>query len=305
VGMIEQLDRRIADGEVILIDGGTGTELEARGVPMNHAAWCGMANLDHPDVVRQIHEDYIQAGADVIITNTYPTSRAGLEAAGLGDRVGEINRRAVELALQARDRAADRPIVVAGSMSIWGVHDQLRGDDDVDRARVLEVYCEQASILADSGVDLLTLETFSSTWVEGLHAAVETGLPVWLGFWVGLDEHGGATAFMAERPLEEELREVLRPGVTAVNVMHSNIDAVLPGLDVIAREWDGVRGAYPHVGEFKRPRWVFRDIEPEDFATQAIGWVEHGAQLVGGCCGIRPRHIAAMRERLPRRSVTR
>src|ERR1700749_245452 len=86
--MLERVDR----GEVVDIDGGMGTELEARGAPMDHEAWCGIANLEHPNLVREIHEDYIRAGADVIITNTYPTSRPPLERAGYGDRVVEANR---------------------------------------------------------------------------------------------------------------------------------------------------------------------------------------------------------------------
>src|SRR5689334_15401027 len=76
----------------MVIDGGMGTELEARGVPMDHEAWCGLANLEALDVVRAIHDDYIAAGADVIIANTFPTNRPALEAAGAGDRFEEANR---------------------------------------------------------------------------------------------------------------------------------------------------------------------------------------------------------------------
>src|SRR5205807_9621699 len=104
--LIDQLNSRLDAGEVVIIDGGMGTELQARGAKMDHAAWCGLANLDHQDLVREIHEDYIRAGADVIITNTYPTSRFALETGGLGDRVEEANRKATEAALQARENAA-------------------------------------------------------------------------------------------------------------------------------------------------------------------------------------------------------
>src|SRR4051812_24345674 len=103
----------------IVIDGGMGTELEARGVPMDHEAWCGLANLDAPDVVRAIHADYIAAGADVIIANTFPTNRPALEAAGCGDRFEEANRAAVAAALAARD-AAGRPGPRAGAVAVWG-----------------------------------------------------------------------------------------------------------------------------------------------------------------------------------------
>lgn len=297
MSVVEQLDQRIANNEVLLIDGGMGSELEARGVPMDHEAWCGLANVEQRDVVRQIHEDYIRAGADVILTNTYPTNRAALEAAGAGDRVREINRSAVEIALEARERAADGPTAVAGSMSIWGFYNP---DDPpaLDPVKMLEIYREQASILAEAGVDLIVLEMFASFWPEGLQAASETGLPVWLGVWADLAPDGTPTAFLPDRPLEEELPDLLGPGVTAVTLMHSTLESIVPALEVVARLWNGPRGAYPHVGEFERPRWVFHDIAPDDFATEAQRWVDQGAQLAGGCCGIGPQHIAAVRERL-------
>lgn len=92
------LEQRIEDGEVIILDGATGTELEKRGVPMDEAAWCAAALATHPEVVRSVHEDYILAGADVIITNTFPAAKHVLEEAGLGGRFRELNARAVELA---------------------------------------------------------------------------------------------------------------------------------------------------------------------------------------------------------------
>ena len=109
MGTVEEFSRRLAAGDVILIDGGTGTELEARGVPMNGAVWCGVAVLDHQDVVRATHEDYIRAGAELVTANTFPSNRLALEPAGFGDRVSEINRRAVETACQARENAAEGP----------------------------------------------------------------------------------------------------------------------------------------------------------------------------------------------------
>ena len=117
---MEELQRRIDDPEVIIMDGGTGTELQRRGVPMEGVAWSATAMLTHPQVVRQVHEDYIRAGAGVIITNTFSTARHNLEEAGLGTRVTDINARAVTLAKEARDRAAsDRRVYIAGSISTF------------------------------------------------------------------------------------------------------------------------------------------------------------------------------------------
>jgi methionine synthase I (cobalamin-dependent) len=281
----------------IVIDGGMGTELEARGVPMDHEAWCGLANLDAPGVVRAIHEDYIAAGADVIIANTFPTNRPALEAAGCGDRFEEANRAAVTAALEARD-AADRPVTVAGSMSIWGPHEEARIEDAPPPADVLEVYAEQAALLADAGVDLIVLEMFDARWAAAREAARATGLPVWLGLWGRLGADGGLLT-PTRRPLEEDLPALIGDGADAVLVMHSPLEAVRPALAAIARVWDGPRGAYPHSGHFERPNWVFEEVAPSVLADEAEDWVRDGATLVGGCCGTGPEHIAALRARFP------
>ena len=104
-------------GDILLIDGGMGTELERRGVPMDEVAWSGAAVLAHPDTVRETHEDYILAGAKVIITNTFGSSRQMLEPAGYGNEVEAVHRGAVELARQARDNVGEQAVAVGGSIS--------------------------------------------------------------------------------------------------------------------------------------------------------------------------------------------
>jgi S-methylmethionine-dependent homocysteine/selenocysteine methylase len=297
---------RMTDGDVVVIDGGMGSELEARGAPMDHQAWCGRANLEAPDLVRAIHEDYIGAGADVIIANTFPTNRAAMAAAGFGDRVEEMNRAAVGAALEARERAAGgRAVAVAGSMSIWGPWEEASGGELPSEAVVLDVYREQGEMLAAAGVDLIVLEMLDVRWAPAVRAAAETGLPVWAGLWAHLDGDGRLITPKTGAPLEDDLPAVLGggEGLAAVLVMHSVLEAVPPALDLIARHWSGPRGAYPHAGHFERPNWVFEDIPPGALAHAAEGWIDQGARLVGGCCGTRPEHIRALRERVDRRGA--
>ena len=111
------LAKMLAAGDLVLLDGAMGTELQARGVPMDGRAWSGAAALTHPQVCRDIHADYIRAGADVIIANTFSAGRHILAPAGFGDQVAKINRQAVAMALEAREEAADHPVAVAGSAS--------------------------------------------------------------------------------------------------------------------------------------------------------------------------------------------
>ena len=101
------LKQRLNAGERILLDGGIGTELERRGVPMNPDAWCGPTSVEHRATLEQVHLDYITAGVEIITTNTFDSSRLMLEPAGLGDRVAELNQAAVEAALSAKARSGN------------------------------------------------------------------------------------------------------------------------------------------------------------------------------------------------------
>ena len=110
MGVADDVLGRLAAGDVVIVDGGTGSQLQAEGVPMDHVAWSARANLEQPDVVQRVHEEYIRVGAEVIIANTYASSRAALEPAGLGGRVAEANRSAVRAAVRAREVAATGPV---------------------------------------------------------------------------------------------------------------------------------------------------------------------------------------------------
>jgi hypothetical protein len=105
----QDLRARLERGEVIIMDGATGTELQSRAVPMHYFAWSAAAIDTHPETIREVHEDFIRAGADVIIATTFSTARHVLEPAGLGDRVRALNERAVALTREARDNAAAGP----------------------------------------------------------------------------------------------------------------------------------------------------------------------------------------------------
>ena len=144
------LQQRLDEGEVVVLDGAMGTELEKRGVPMDDAAWSAAALMTHPDTVRAVHEDYVRAGADVIITNTFAAARHVLEPAGMGERFLELNARAVRLAKEAREVAADGPVFVAGSISTFTARYDYNYEPRAEKARAN--YREQAEVLADSGV---------------------------------------------------------------------------------------------------------------------------------------------------------
>ena len=274
---VERLRERLAAGAVVLLDGGTGTELEARGVPMHGEVWSALAAVDHPEILRAVHEDDIRAGAEIVIANTFAANRLVLEPAGLGGRVAEINRAAVELAVAAREAPPTARARGRVADAARGRRRARRGRGRRRRARVLP---QQVAAQAQAGVDLVAIEMVPSALhgAAAVAAAAEAGLPALLGLttaWPGQDL--GALA-----------AELAAPNVIAVAAMHCEIADTGTALDAIERGWPGPLGAYPHHGGWEPPHWVFHEIAPERFAADALGWVARGVQLVGGCCGIGP-----------------
>jgi S-methylmethionine-dependent homocysteine/selenocysteine methylase len=317
VTVAELIAGRLADGELVIIDGGTGTQLQAEGVPMDDVAWCARANLEQPDVVQRVHEAYIRAGAEVIIANTFAASRAALEPAGLGSRVAEANRSAVGAALRAREAAAYRPVAVAGSMSSFcPVAMDARAVDsplsahaaDDPRFPTLADYREQAELLAEAGVDLIALEMIDGRGYgrAALQAAAETGLPVWLGISpLRLDD--GTVGTFPERGDGDSFADLLSalvdPAPDAITVMHAKPEVVPDAIEIIRGHFAGPVGAYAETGDWAPPNWVFDGLTPSDYLREATAWAGRGAQLIGGCCGTGPEHIRVLADGLARRTA--
>jgi S-methylmethionine-dependent homocysteine/selenocysteine methylase len=299
---MSDLLQRLDGGEVVVLDGAMGTELERRGVPMDDAAWSAAALITHPDTVREVHEDYIRAGADVIITNTFAAARHVLEPADMGEQFRELNTRAVTLAKQARENAADRPVFIAGSISTFTARYDYSNEPRAEKARAN--YLEQAEVLAESGVDVIALEMMRDLeqTTYALEAAVDPGLPIWIGFSCKTADEGTIVLWDGGHTLAEALERVPLSDVSMVSIMHTLTEDTPAALREVTGRWSGSLGAYPHSGEFVMPNWQFIDIaSPEAFAAEAQQWLELGAQLIGGCCGITPEHIRLLKERLPER----
>lgn len=323
------LDDKLAAGEVIVLDGATGTEIARKGGAMDGAAWCAVANLNHPDIVRQVHEDYIRAGADVVIANTFATCRHVLAGAGLAEETVRLNRRAVELAREARDRAsAGRPVAVAGSISntmAW-VPGTISPDPRYVPTPEQEEanYREVAETFAEAGVDFIVLEMMLDIEhaSRAVAAAVATGLPVWVGIsatrqpdgrmtgWdLGIEERGKLVPGYAPPPappLGDIVDALMVPGCQVAGIMHSSVAATDPALDILFEHWKGPVMVYPETLAFDPATHMPEvTVPPADFAHACRGWVERGVQIVGGCCGTTIEHIRAMVDGLPRKTGTR
>ena len=299
------LEDRISSGARVILDGAIGTELERRGVIMDDHAWCARAIVSNPDKIRELHVDYIEAGADVITANTFATHRYVLEPAGLAPQLETLTRRAVELAREAREAAAsDRPVAIAGSMSHMRAFAHKAEWPDADQAAAH--YRELAEILADAGCELLIAEMMTDPGqAEALVAAAQaTGLPVWVGFNIDVRDGkvvcGSKRHKTADRELTDLARGVLAKGGVVAGIMHSEVENTPHGLTALGEVWNGPLLAYPNSGGWTPPNWVFDNvIGPDQFAEAAAGWIEkHPVQVIGGCCGVGPDHIRALKERV-------
>ena len=315
------LDNKLSNKEVIVLDGATGSEIARLGAEMNSSAWCGVANKTHPDIVREVHEEYIRAGADVVTANTFSTSRHILASAGLADETVSINTRAVELAREAvHNVSPERPIAVAGSMSTmraW-VPGTVSPDPRFLPTSEEEFnnYQEVAHTLAKSGVDLILMEMMSDIDRSSLaiSAAMETGLPVWIGTSCTLSDDGSVSAWnqhseepatrlspdhlRAEDKSYDTLIEAMLPFQPQVmGVMHSTLETTNAGLQTLYEHWQGPIMAYPETSSEVR-KGISEQVEPSSFASHCHDWVDSGVQIIGGCCGTTIEHIRTMVDEL-------
>jgi S-methylmethionine-dependent homocysteine/selenocysteine methylase len=280
--------RSLEAGETLVIDGGTGSELERRGMPLRrHDVWSGLAAVTHFDVLRQVHHDYIDAGARVITTNTFGTSRFVLEAAGFGDRFAQVNALAVAAAREARD-ASGADVAISGSISCLPPHFDVRSYPDAVTEK--DAYRELAETLIEHGADFIALEMLQDVEHSALacEAVAAIGLPFWLGLSCRLAPGGGplVTYDFPETRFEVVLDALLPYAPTVVCAMHSPPDAIAPAIQAINARRGGFVGAYPE--------WPSNASQSDTAITLAdcgTLWRKLGAQVLGGCCGTTPSQI--------------
>ena len=280
----------------VLADGAMGTVLNARGMVINRCY--DELNLSEPSLILGVHEEYLQAGAEILETNTFGANRFRLTRHGLGAKVEEINAAGVRLARQAVERLKERQAGeawVAGAVGPLGVRLEPLGKTGLDEARA--AFAEQIGVLAKSGVDMLIVETMPALNEarEALEAAkaVAPELPVLV--MVTVDDESecldGTSAAQAAAWLTEW-------GAGAVGVNCSTGPAtVLTAIEQMRAATALPLAAMPNAG---MPRAVEgRNIylcSPEYMASFARKAIAAGVQIVGGCCGTTPNHIRAMRQ---------
>lgn len=286
---------RIAE-RPLLLDGAMGTLLYSRGTPQR--ASLDELVLSRPDVVGAVHREYIAAGADIIETDSFTANRHHLAQLGLAERTAHINRRAAQLAREARE-VSGRDVLVAGS--IGPVSSPLHGPGHVSPEEAAECVTEQLESLLEGGIDLVQLETSSD--LAHLLAAVSAAR--------GLSD----LPIVASLTFGEDLKvaDGTDPATAAAALHQAGVDVVgvncgsgpIAGIDVLEQMAPAAAGTplliMPNAGLSGRVGGEFVwAAEPSYFAEEVPGFLNAGARLIGGCCGTTPEHVAAMRQALDR-----
>jgi methionine synthase / methylenetetrahydrofolate reductase(NADPH) len=276
----------------VLCDGAMGTLLYARGIFINRCY--DELNLSQPELIRAVHHDYLQAGAEIIETNTFGANSFRLARHSLADRVRDINLAGAHV---ARDAAKSFDVWVAGSIGPLGVRIEPLGKTSFEEART--AFREQIEALVEGGVDLLMLETFG--YLEELHQAVlacrdvNTKIPIIAQ--VTIDEDGDCLDGSDSEAFAARLTE-WNVDVLGINCSVGPV-AMLDAIERVRAVTSLPLAAQPNAG---MPRSVEgRNIylcSPEYMASYTRKFVAAGVQLIGGCCGTTPDHIRAMKSAL-------
>lgn len=301
------IEQKIAADQCVILDGGNATELQRIGLKdfslSDKGLWGTWALYHAPHATLEVHRRYLEAGCDIISTNTWAIiSAPELESHGMFDSIGQSNwmdiaRLGIRLGRQA--------IAEAGKTGQCVLAFSLNGD--VDQPQQQDTLQLLARIFEDDPPDLILLETLSlireNLTFPAVKMMLQTGLPVWLSFrrcrhgvcGVYGQHWGGPEGDLFGRAA----RKFAQMGVGALLINCLPVSHV-PGMLPWLRDFtDMPLGVYPNLGNYLDPGWRFDEqVGPDEYAQLALQWREEGAQIVGGCCGVTPEHIAAARHEL-------
>ena len=286
---MDRLTEKLTEKGWLVADGATGTNLFIKGLETGHPP--ELWNDEHPERVTALHTEFIEAGADILLTNSFGANRLRLKLHKAEDRVAELNKKAVRLACQARDMS-DSDVLIAGSMGPTGELFEPLGALTPTQAR--DVFAEQAEALAEAGADILQIETISSLdeAEAGAEAALATGLPVLVTMTfdtAGRSMMGVTPADYAVWAGEKQLHGYgANCGIGPAELLDSvmGFGAEPDGPLVVAKGNCGI------------PEYVEGHIHyhgtPELMARYAVLARDAGASVIGGCCGTSAEHLKAM-----------
>jgi 5-methyltetrahydrofolate--homocysteine methyltransferase len=287
------LSELLSSGKPIIADGAMGSRLMAAGLPVGHAS--ELWNVENPAAVREVHRSYIEAGSQIVLTNSFGGSRTTLDRHGLGDRVTELNKAAAENARAEAD-AAEKPVLVGGSIGPCG--ELFKPYGPLDEEKGTAVFAEQAAALAAGGVDVFWIETMSD--LQEVSAAVagcrQAAPDIPIVSTMSFDRIG--RTLMGVTP-EQALASLKPLGVYGLGGNCGNgPDEILGVIDKMhAADPDLILVAKANAGMPKLVKGVATyDAGPEEMAAYAVEARDKGARIIGACCGSTADHIRAIAE---------
>lgn len=287
---------------ITILDGGMGQELIARSKNPPSEMWSARVLLDEPDLVTEVHGDYIRAGAEVITINAYSATPERLTQYGHGDLFLPLQKAAIDCARTARD-ASGKDIKITGCLPplFSSYNPDLNNDYDV----ALGIYSQIADAQTD-GVDILLAETLGSL-LEVRAAATALsgrGKPVWIS--MSLGEDADTPALRSGEPLQEALNILDDIGVDAILLncsLPETISAAMPTLSKVSVPYGAYANGFTAIkklemGDIVAEKFSKRtDLTPQGYANFAQTWIDAGATLIGGCCEVGPDHITELSRR--------
>lgn len=287
---------------VALLDGGMGQELIARSSAPAHPLWSAKVMMDEPHIVREIHEDYLRAGATVLTLNSYSATPERLERAGLASEFKTLQKRAIELASSAIEQTRC-DAAIAGCLPPLVA--SYRPDVAPPYPEMLDLYRRTVAEQAES-VDLFLCETLAS--IAEVRAAttvaVESGKPVWVA--MTLSDGTKVPELRSGEPFADGIKAALECGAAAVLANCSWPESITAGFDELSGSeitWGAYANGFTSINPMQPGGTVDEltardDLNPESYCDWAMTAIEHGALIIGGCCEVGPAHIAAIASRL-------
>ena len=294
--LVETILQRLENGETLVLDGALGAELIRQGYDSPLPLWSAAANLDCPEMVSKIHREYVNAGADIITTNTFRTTTRSYLKIGLPeDKARGLAKRSLINAVQAAREAAGDNCLVAGSIA--PLEDCYSPGLFPGKTIAVEEFTEQGLNLKTAGVDFLLIETMGRIdETESVLVATESlKLPRWVSFILEDSEH----LFGGDR-LQDALSMIANFNVKIALLNCTDTEITLKGVRVIKQFWHGQWGAYPNLGlgEVSIDGNISVTISDTVFKTAIRRYIDQGASVIGTCCGSNPNHTQTIRQLL-------
>jgi homocysteine S-methyltransferase len=288
---------------IVLLDGGLGQEIHHQAGKPAHPLWSTKVMMEQPDLVKKVHQDFIQAGARVITTNTYTATPSRLQRDGQPEWFEDLQQKAVRIASEARNELgfSKEEVQIAGCLS------PLVGSYVTDQRSFADIKEEYRQIVAvqASGVDLFLIETISAIREAqaAAEAAAESGKPVLLSFTLSDQESG---KLRSGEPIAEAVEAVKDYDLKGILFNCSFPETIAKGLQAMKDSnipYGGYANGFTSVEPLKPGGTVDalaarKDLNEQHYAAEVMNWVKNGATIVGGCCEVGPSYIAELRDEL-------